>query len=127
MCVCVCVLSLTPLLYEYRLKKLGARVAILDADVYGPSLPHLISPKDVAIRLSAINPSWVVPLEYHGVRCMSFGFVNAKAAPGAGGKGAAVMRGAMVSKVIDQVPPHTKKQIVDPCVRMDLFHAAHRT
>ncbi|KUF87907.1 Lipase [Phytophthora nicotianae] len=34
---------------------------------------------------------------------MSFGFVNQRAAPGAGGVGAAVMRGPMVSKLVDQL------------------------
>ncbi|OQR85046.1 hypothetical protein ACHHYP_12408 [Achlya hypogyna] len=87
----------------FALQKRGARVGLLDADVYGPSLPTMISPDDRAIRRSKVNPSFVEPVTYHGVECMSFGFVNSKAAPGAGGKGAAVMRGAMVSKVIDQL------------------------
>ncbi|RHX98605.1 hypothetical protein DYB25_000546 [Aphanomyces astaci] len=68
------------------LKKRGARVGILDADIYGPSLPTMISPPDVAIRKSTVNPHFVRPVEYQGVQCMSFGFVNSKAAPGAGGK-----------------------------------------
>ncbi|KDO35062.1 hypothetical protein SPRG_01126 [Saprolegnia parasitica CBS 223.65] len=87
----------------FALQKRGARVGLLDADVYGPSLPTMISPDDRGIRKSKTNPSFVEPVRYHGVECMSFGFVNSKAAPGAGGKGAAVMRGAMVSKVIDQL------------------------
>ncbi|OQS06880.1 hypothetical protein THRCLA_01095 [Thraustotheca clavata] len=87
----------------FALHKLGGRVGLLDADIYGPSLPTMISPEDRAIRKSNENPSFVVPVNYHDVACMSFGFVNSKAAPGAGGKGAAVMRGAMVSKVIDQL------------------------
>ncbi|RHY41521.1 hypothetical protein DYB34_003176 [Aphanomyces astaci] len=70
----------------FALKKRGARVGILDADIYGPSLPTMISPPDVAIRKSTVNPHFVRPVEYQGVQCMSFGFVNSKAAPGAGGK-----------------------------------------
>lgn len=43
------------------------------------------------------------PVMHRGVACMSFGWVNAKAGvPGAGGHGAAVMRGPMVSKVRKQ-------------------------
>ncbi|KAF0683140.1 Aste57867_24828 [Aphanomyces stellatus] len=87
----------------FALSKRGARVGILDADIYGPSLPTMVSPSDVAIRKSKANPNFVVPVTFESVQCMSFGFVNSKAAPGAGGKGAAVMRGAMVSKVIDQL------------------------
>ncbi|RHY90717.1 hypothetical protein DYB35_003845 [Aphanomyces astaci] len=71
----------------FALKKRGARVGILDADIYGPSLPTMISPPDVAIRKSTVNPHFVRPVEYQGVQCMSFGFVNSKAAPGAGGHG----------------------------------------
>ncbi|KAF1333778.1 putative atpase, nucleotide-binding, partial [Globisporangium splendens] len=85
------------------LAKRGARVGILDADIYGPSLPTMVSPKDLTIRQSRKMKNFVVPLEYEGVKCMSFGFVNQKAAPGAGGVGAAVMRGPMVSKIVDQL------------------------
>ncbi|ETW03560.1 hypothetical protein H310_04976 [Aphanomyces invadans] len=97
----------------FALKKRGARVGILDADIYGPSLPSMISPQDVAIRKSTANPNFVRPVLFEGVQCMSFGFVNSKAAPGAGGKGAAVMRGAMVSKVIDQLVLGTEWGVLD--------------
>lgn len=67
------------------LAKRGARVGILDADIYGPSLPTMVSPTDLTIRQSRKMKNFVEPLEYEGVKCMSFGFVNQKAAPGAGG------------------------------------------
>lgn len=70
----------------FMLSKMGGRVGILDADIYGPSLPSLISPEDTAIRKSKIHSHFVTPIDYHGVKCMSFGFVNQKVAPGAGGK-----------------------------------------
>lgn len=60
-------------------------MGILDADIYGPSLPTMVSPKDLTIRQSRKMKNFVEPLEYEGVKCMSFGFVNQKAAPGAGG------------------------------------------
>ncbi|KAF0741317.1 hypothetical protein Ae201684_003429 [Aphanomyces euteiches] len=97
----------------FALSQRGARVGILDADIYGPSLPTMISPSDVAIRKSTSHPHFVRPVLYEGVQCMSFGFVNSKAAPGAGGKGAAVMRGAMVSKVIDQLVLATEWGVLD--------------
>ncbi|RLN96234.1 hypothetical protein BBJ28_00009125 [Nothophytophthora sp. Chile5] len=86
----------------FSLAKRGARVGILDADIYGPSLPTMISPKDLTIRQSRKMRNFVEPVEYEGVKCMSFGFVNQRAAPGAG-VGAAVMRGPMVSKLVDQL------------------------
>ncbi|CCI45349.1 unnamed protein product [Albugo candida] len=87
----------------YSLVQRGARVGILDADIYGPSLPTMVYPEDRVVRPSPTNKGFVLPLEFHGVKLMSFGFVNQKAAPGAGGVGAAVMRGPMVSKLIDQL------------------------
>lgn len=59
-------------------------------------------PEDVALRVSPAFPDLKLlsPVVHRGVACMSFGWVNAKAGvPGAGGHGAAVMRGPMVSKV----------------------------
>ncbi|KAG6615852.1 putative ATPase, nucleotide-binding [Phytophthora cinnamomi] len=87
----------------FSLAKRGARVGILDADIYGPSLPTMVSPEDRSIRPSKKVKNFVEPVEYEGVKCMSFGFVNQRAAPGAGGVGAAVMRGPMVSKLVDQL------------------------
>ncbi|RMX63035.1 hypothetical protein DD238_005178 [Peronospora effusa] len=72
----------------FSLAKRGARVGILDADIYGPSLPTMISSsKDSTIRPSRKVKNFVEPVEYEGVKCMSFGFVNQRAAPGAGGPG----------------------------------------
>lgn len=45
----------------------------------------MVSPKELTIRQSRKMKNFVEPLEYEGVKCMSFGFVNQKAAPGAGG------------------------------------------
>ena len=59
-------------------------MGILDADIYGPSLPSLISPEDKAIRRSQ-HSDRIEPVIFEGIKCMSYGFVNKKAAPGAGG------------------------------------------
>ena len=67
------------------LQRLGARVGLLDADIYGPSLPLMISPDDRSVRKSPRHENFVLPIEYENVQCMSFGFVNRKVAPGAGG------------------------------------------
>ena len=91
----------------YSLARRGGRVGLLDADVYGPSLPSLISPADVAPRPSRTHEGMVLPIEHRGVRCVSFGYVNSAAAPGAGGRGAAVMRGSIVSRVINQLATST--------------------
>ncbi|KAL3009478.1 hypothetical protein AAZX31_07G085200 [Glycine max] len=77
----------------YTLADMGARVGIFDADVYGPSLPTMVSPEN---RLLVMNPEkkTIIPTEYLGVKLISFGFA---------GQGRAIMRGPMVSGVINQL------------------------
>ncbi|CAN6456343.1 unnamed protein product [Victoria cruziana] len=77
----------------YTLAGMGAKVGIFDADVYGPSLPTMVSPED---RLLEMNPETktILPTEYLGVKLVSFGFA---------GQGRAIMRGPMVSGVINQL------------------------
>jgi ATP-binding protein involved in chromosome partitioning len=70
----------------------GARVGLLDADIYGPSVPALTGtheqPKVVDQKL--------VPLQAYGLSLMSIGFI-------AGGDKAMVWRGPMVSRAIQQM------------------------
>ncbi|KAL0427070.1 UNVERIFIED_CONTAM: Fe-S cluster assembly factor, chloroplastic [Sesamum latifolium] len=77
----------------YTLAGMGARVGIFDADVYGPSLPTMVSPEN---RLLEMNPEkrTIIPTEYMGIKLVSFGFA---------GQGRAIMRGPMVSGVINQL------------------------
>lgn len=77
----------------YTLAGMGARVGLFDADVYGPSLPTMVSPQN---RLLEMNPEkkTIIPTEYLGVKLVSFGFA---------GQGRAIMRGPMVSGVINQL------------------------
>lgn len=70
----------------------GARVGLLDADVYGPSVPGMLGvtaePKVVEQKL--------VPLEAYGLRFMSIGLL-------AGADKAMVWRGPMVSRAVEQM------------------------
>ena len=75
------------------LARTGAKVGIFDADVYGPSLPSMVSIKDTDIYQ---QDGMLVPLEYENMKVMSFGFVNSE-------QEAAIMRGPMVSQVISQL------------------------
>ena len=79
----------------FALSRAGARVGLFDADVYGPSLPTMVRPEATQVFQEA---GLIVPLEYEGVKLMSFGYI-----PQAGGGGAAIMRGPMVSNVINQL------------------------
>eukprot|EP01039_Chlorochromonas_danica_P000382 gene382-415_t len=85
----------------------GLKVGLLDADIYGPSLPFQLSPADPAVRRSSSNPQHILPLEAQGLpnlKMLSFGHVNPKSgAPGSGGQSAAMVRGPIATKVITQL------------------------
>ncbi|GMI23271.1 hypothetical protein TrRE_jg8244, partial [Triparma retinervis] len=60
------------------------KVGLLDCDIYGPSLPTLISPDDITVRRSEIG-KMVVPIDHKGVKVLSLGYVSPKSGiPGAG-------------------------------------------
>lgn len=62
----------------------GLRVALLDADIYGPSLPLLLHADDVTVRRSSQNEGRVLPLQRDNLKFFSFGHVNKRAGvPGA--------------------------------------------
>jgi ATP-binding protein involved in chromosome partitioning len=54
------------------LAKLGAKVGILDADIYGPSLPVLTGLHE---RPTSRDGQRLEPLQAHGVKAMSIGFL----------------------------------------------------
>ena len=89
----------------YSLVQAGARVGLLDVDVYGPSLPILIRPDDVAVHQSPLGKSMVMPINHMGLKMLSLGFVSPDSGVPGGGLagGAAVMRGPMAGRVVSQL------------------------
>ncbi len=73
------------------LAKLGARVGLMDADVYGPSIPTLMG-ANIPPRPGGEK---IVPPVHYGVKIMSMGFFLPKGE-------AVIWRGPMLSKTVDQ-------------------------
>jgi ATP-binding protein involved in chromosome partitioning len=70
-------------------------VALLDADIYGPSLPILLGIEDGDSRVRMSPEKHILPLEAHGLPIISFGFFLGEGSP-------AIWRGPMVSKAVKQ-------------------------
>lgn len=75
----------------------GAKVALVDADIYGPSMPIMFGFEDERPSLEKINgKDLLVPFERHGVKVMSIGVLVKK-------EQAIVWRGPMASKALRQL------------------------
>ncbi|MDD3266876.1 MAG: Mrp/NBP35 family ATP-binding protein [Burkholderiales bacterium] len=86
--------STTAINFAVSLAKQGLNVGILDADIYGPSLPKLIGAEDYKPEVSPSNK--FMPLDKYGVKTMSFGFLVDSSQ-------ATIWRGAIVNKALEQM------------------------
>ena len=80
--------------FALALKTVGAKVGILDADIYGPS-------QGMMLGLSAdarpdIKNDHLLPIKAHGLLCMSMSFVASERTP-------AIWRGPMASGAMQQL------------------------
>ena len=73
------------------LARSGARVGLMDADIYGPNVPRMMGIDEPP----PVENERIIPLEAHGVKLMSIGFMVARDAP-------AIWRGPIIMKVITQ-------------------------
>ena len=85
--------STTSVNLAYTLSMMGAKVGIFDADVFGPSLPTMTTPEFPVLQMNK-DTGTITPTMYEGVGIVSFGFA---------GQGSAIMRGPMVSGLINQM------------------------
>lgn len=73
------------------LAKGGARVGLMDADIYGPNIPRMMGVNSPP----AVLGEKIVPLESHGVKIISLGFLIERDQP-------AIWRGPIVMKIVNQ-------------------------
>ncbi|MDX2020087.1 MAG: Mrp/NBP35 family ATP-binding protein [Deltaproteobacteria bacterium] len=71
----------------------GARVGILDADIYGPSVPQMMGDPDVFA--SGNQASKITPAVHHGMKIISIGFFLERDRP-------VIWRGPMIHKLLQQ-------------------------
>ncbi|MDB4980948.1 MAG: ATPase-like, ParA/MinD [Myxococcales bacterium] len=75
------------------LMRSGAKVGILDADVYGPSVPQMMGEPTRAAGVETTNK--IIPAVHHGLSVISVGFFVERG-------GAVIWRGPMVHKLLQQ-------------------------
>lgn len=90
--------STTTVNLAYALMVEGAKVGILDADIYGPSIPTLLGLKEA--KPSSADGKLMTPLNAHGLNAMSIGFLVDES-------DATVWRGPMASGAFNQLLTET--------------------
>ena len=79
------------------LAKMGFKVGVLDADVYGPSMPIMFGvEKERPLSVKIDGKSKMKPIENYGVKMLSLGFFTDP-------NQAVIWRGAMASKALNQM------------------------
>jgi len=74
------------------LKRLGAAVGLLDADVYGPNVPIMLG---TDVQPQALSEKQILPVEAQGVKLISMGLLNPGDKP-------MIWRGPMLHSVMQQ-------------------------
>jgi ATP-binding protein involved in chromosome partitioning len=82
----------------------GARVGLLDADIYGPSQPRMMGV--AGRRPGSPDGKTITPLENYGVQVMSIGFLIEEESP-------MVWRGPMVTQALTQLLTETRWDALD--------------
>ncbi|MBN8544132.1 MAG: Mrp/NBP35 family ATP-binding protein [Alphaproteobacteria bacterium] len=85
--------STTTVNLAHALTHAGNRVGILDADIYGPSIPRMLQ-LDTNLRPEMVDGQMIPPISY-GIRAMSIGLVM--------GEQAAILRAPMITKALVQM------------------------
>jgi ATP-binding protein involved in chromosome partitioning len=77
--------------------KLGHKVGIIDADIFGPSIPKMLGVEEERPQVKKLeNKDLIVPIQKHDLKILSIGLFISKF-------DATVWRGPMASKVLQQL------------------------
>lgn len=71
----------------------GAKVGVLDADIYGPSQPRMLG---ISGKPEALENKMLLPMVSHGIKIMSIGFLVEEDTP-------MIWRGPMVTQALEQM------------------------
>jgi ATP-binding protein involved in chromosome partitioning len=71
----------------------GISTGLLDADIYGPSMPRMLGVKE---KPESLDGKMLKPIERYGIRSMSIGYIVAEDTP-------MIWRGPMVSSALEQM------------------------
>ena len=85
--------STTAVNFALALKELGLKVGVLDADIYGPSMPRLLGLKGQPQQVAGNK---LKPMEAYGLKVMSMGFLVDEETP-------MIWRGPMVMSALSQM------------------------
>lgn len=91
--------STTSVNLALALAESGAKVGLLDADIYGPSVPLMIGQPDA--RPEVRDNKWMQPISAHGIHTHSIGYLVSK-------DEAAIWRGPMAAKALSQLLNETE-------------------
>ena len=73
--------------FALALKSLGMKVGVLDADIYGPSLPKMMN---ISKKPESEDGKYLIPIEKYEIQCISIGFLVEEQTP-------IIWRGPMVT------------------------------
>jgi ATP-binding protein involved in chromosome partitioning len=95
--------STTSVNLALALQSLGARVGILDADVFGPSIPKMLGIEGQPITTDGKT---MEPMQGHGIQAMSIGFMVEEDSP-------MIWRGPIVTQTLMQLLTETRWKDLD--------------
>jgi len=80
----------------YAFANAGAKVGILDVDIYGPSIPGMLGLRDHYLTSESVQQGSITPVEVHGMKVISMGFLANSDSP-------VIVRGPIASQMVQQL------------------------